>query len=400
MDHIMESTKELWAQADEPGRGNIQRRLQELLVSFDTDWDVVMRLASGPLTLALVKIGVTFSIFQILADANGSVTVVQFAQRAAASEEVLRRILRTQAAFNLIEQTAADAYKANRMTAILADGNVSGAVLHIFDTLGPIMQAVPSFLCEHRPQAQATVSSMGTDTAFQRAFNTDLPAAEWMAQHPDRLQSLSHFMAMQRDAAWTDRFSVTDEVAAAPPALDPAQAYEAVALVDVGGGYGHQARLFHEKYPQLGPVVVQDTAAVLERLPPTPSASASGSRTERGVVFQAHDFFEQQPVQGAKFYYFRHVLHDWADAECVQILRATMPALAPWSRIIVDEVVLPDLHVPWQAAWQDMVMAAALGGCERSETEWGHLLAEAGLKIVDIVRYDSKMQCAIVAAPV
>lgn len=242
------------------------------------------------------------------------------------------------------------------------------------------MQVIPEFLRERKGQ---TITS-NTDTAFQKAFNTNLSAFEWMDQHPANLQSLSHFMAMRQDNNWTDQFPVTAEFASAPP--QPTD----VALIDIGGGYGHQALLFRQKYPQLGSVVVQEIPTVLDRLPPASEAD--------GLEFHVHDFFQTQTLR-AKFYYMRHVLHDWNDADCVRILKATIPAMASYSRIVIDEVVLPDTQVPWQAAWLDMVMNTALGGAERTRTEWEVLLGQAGLRIVDIVQYDNKTQSAIVAVP-
>lgn len=38
-----------------------------------------------------------------------------------------------------------------------------------------------------------------------------------------------------------------------------------------------------------------------------------------GVEMMAHDFFTPQPVQNAKYYYLRTVLHDWADDKAVPI---------------------------------------------------------------------------------
>ncbi|KAL2007609.1 hypothetical protein VTN00DRAFT_9047 [Thermoascus crustaceus] len=56
---------------------------------------------------------------------------------------------------------------------------------------------------------------------------------------------------------------------------------------------------------------------------------------QQRVTFTEHDFFQPRPVQ-ADVYFFRHVLHDWSDADCVRILQALLPALkdAPesWSR--------------------------------------------------------------------
>ena len=62
----------------------------------------------------------------------------------------------------------------------------------------------------------------------------------------------------------------------------------AVMMVDVGGGLGHQAVGLRKKFPQLpGRFVVQD----LNALPPD-----SGRVT--GLEYEVHDFMKEQPVIG------------------------------------------------------------------------------------------------------
>jgi demethylsterigmatocystin 6-O-methyltransferase len=93
--------------------------------------------------MALAKIGVDLRIFDILKNSEKSLALSQLAEKSGAAPELLGtkigflsyislmtavRILRTQAAFNLIKETGKDEFAANRLTSILADGNVSGAI--------------------------------------------------------------------------------------------------------------------------------------------------------------------------------------------------------------------------------------------------------------------------------
>ena len=62
----------------------------------------------------------------------------------------------------------------------------------------------------------------------------------------------------------------------------------AVMMVDVGGGLGHQAAGLRKKFPQLpGRFVVQD----LNALPPDSDRVA-------GVEYEVHDFMKEQPIKG------------------------------------------------------------------------------------------------------
>ena len=66
---------------------------------------------------------------------------------------------------------------------------------------------------------------------------------------------------------------------------------DAVFLVDVGGGKGHDLQELHRKHPTLpGKLVLQELKDVIEE------ASASGLGEK--IVPMEHDFFTKQPVLG------------------------------------------------------------------------------------------------------
>lgn len=190
-------------------------------------------------------------------------------------------------------------------------------------------------------------------------------------------------MALDRPTNWIDKYPVEEKLGSLTTSADDA------VLVDIGGGFGQQAIAFRAKYKDLpGRVVVQDIPSTLAGAQPVP-----------GVEFTAHDFFTEQTIKGAKLYYLRHVLHDWPDAECVSILKNVIPAMGPESKLIIDDVVLPEMGVPWQAANMDLLMMQNLAGVERTRAEWDALIDQAGLKIVDVFQYDSKMQGVIITVP-
>jgi hypothetical protein len=78
--------------------------------------------------------------------------------------------------------------------------------------------------------------------------------------------------------------------------------------------------------------VVQDLPKVVED-----AKTKLPAETSNRVTFQAHDFFEEQPVKNADIYYFRWILHDWSDKYCVKILQALIPALKPGARLLFSE---------------------------------------------------------------
>ncbi|KAL2844377.1 S-adenosyl-L-methionine-dependent methyltransferase [Aspergillus pseudoustus] len=144
-------------------------------------------------------------------------------------------------------------------------------------------------------------------------------------------------------------------------------------IVDVGGGQGGVSQALagattHTRF------VVQDLeGTVLEGQRVCPQ-----HLLER-ISFQAHDFFTAQPVKHADVYFFRYILHNWADKYSVQILRNLIPALKAGSRVIIYEFLLPDDSQPeWtKKQWRNLDMIQMLGwnSLERTESDWKSLFA-------------------------
>lgn len=249
-----------------------------------------------------------------------------------------------------------------------------------FDVAGPSVQALPEFLAGRKYQD----ITRNTDTAFNKAFGTDEDLFTWMMKHPEHMKSLGHLMALQRTASWTDSYPLERALASSKP--------DDTLLVDIGGGFGQQALAFRSKVPDHpGRVVVQDIASTLQ--------ARQLSQPTPGVEFVEHNFFQPQPIQNARFYYLRHVLHDWTDDKCVEILRNVVSAMGPESQLVIDELVLPETGVPWQAAFMDVLMMASFSSIERTRAQWDTLLDKAGLKIVDVHQYDPKKLAVIFTAP-
>lgn len=59
------------------------------------------------------------------------------------------------------------------------------------------------------------------------------------------------------------------------------------------------------------------------------------------VTRVAGSFFETAP-SGADLYLLKHILHDWTDQQCAQILGNVSAAMAPGARIWIAEMLLPE----------------------------------------------------------
>lgn len=76
------------------------------------------------------------------------------------------------------------------------------------------------------------------------------------------------------------------------------------------------------------------------------------------------------------------IFHDWSDEFCLKILEQTVPAMKKgYSKIIIDDAVLPVEGCPAILGGLDLAMMAMHAGKERTERQWRDMLQQAGLKI-------------------
>ncbi|KAL8716477.1 MAG: hypothetical protein Q9225_006204, partial [Loekoesia sp. 1 TL-2023] len=165
---------------------------------------------------------------------------------------------------------------------------------------------------------------------------------------------------------------------------------DAVLLVDIGGGGGHVLEDFvNNPARRTGRLVLQDLPGAL---------GDADALKRQGIEAMAYDFFTPQPVIGAKAYYLRGILHDWPDPACREILGNTAAAMRKGhSKLLIDEMVLPDTNIPPKGAFLDLTMMAVETGSERTSGQWHDLLKSAGLRIEKIWRTDLGLESVIKA---
>lgn len=150
-------------------------------------------------------------------------------------------------------------------------------------------------------------------------------------------------------------------------------------IVDVGGGNGTLLMAVLDKAPQARGIVfdeeyvVKETKQLLEQ---------KGYATRCDTA--AGSFFDHIPPS-ADAYLMKMVLHDWNDQECLQILGNCGQAMKPGSKLLVLDAVIPEGNEPHPGKFMDINMMAMTGGRERTEKEFTHLFAQAGLKLSRII---------------
>ncbi|KAJ5975130.1 hypothetical protein N7481_008837 [Penicillium waksmanii] len=377
MENIIDQIKSLAHDADEGSRRKILDGLRDLALSLETPQDTMQRISYLHLQPALVRVGLDLNIFKILAESDHPLNLDELAAKTNAAPTLLARVLRYLASVGTIKETADNTFTGNNITRSLSDEGIGSAIYHNVNIVAPPIFALPDFLAKNK--YQDITSSV--NTPLQQAFNTDKPAFVWAQTKPELFVHFNKFMeAEQRGMRrWFDVFPIEDK----SKNLSPDQAL----FVDVGGNIGHQSVALKKRLPDIeNDIIVEDMEIVIPNVIPF-----------EGVITVVFDFFQPQVVKGARFYYFRSILHDWADEKALIILKNTISALGPDSAILIDEMVLPNSGVHWHATQVDMAMMSSLASLERTTEQWHTLLEKAGLRIVEIhtysARYNSILEC-------
>jgi len=86
--------------------------------------------------------------------------------------------------------------------------------------------------------------------------------------------------------------------------------------------------------------------------------------------------------EGALVYYIRRCMHDWSDDNNAKILSHLADAMAPDSRVLITEQIMPNPPTALNA-WTDLCVMN-LGGKERTEKMFEALTKRSGLKFVKV----------------
>ncbi len=119
-----------------------------------------------------------------------------------------------------------------------------------------------------------------------------------------------------------------------------------------------------------------------------------GDRTE----CLAGDFFAEVPA-GADAYVLSRVIHDWDDAPAERILATCRHAMAPGSRLVLVEALMPERAGDHPAAIRmDLHMLLLLGARERTEAEFRLLLDRSGFHVRRVLPTESPAGLAVIEA--
>ncbi|KAI0964899.1 S-adenosyl-L-methionine-dependent methyltransferase [Xylaria arbuscula] len=368
MEAVLDQVRALAATVSHDARHQLSDSLRNIASSLEDPQDTLDRCSRMHLEAAATMIGIELGIYSQLADRVGSMATQELSEKTGAEPQLLNRVMRYLAAIGSVQEASQGRFCANNVTKNLSQDLVVAGMRHSFYTIGPQYQVLPSFLKKtgfKEPRDEL-------NTAFQEAWHTPLDAFTWFADHPDHLAYFNDFMALRRapEVSWLSVYPAR-ELAGQPSPED-------AVYVNIGGGIGHQCLHFKEKFPDIpGRIILQDLPHTIANALPC-----------KGVEQMAYDFYEPQPIIGAKFYFMRAVLHDHPPHLVDKILENTRAAMRDGSVLLVDEMILPETNLSASVAAIDLTMLTARGGMERTEAQWRQTFAKAGLRLAKTYPYN------------
>ncbi len=216
------------------------------------------------------------------------------------------------------------------------------------------------------------------ETAMEKAFGQ--PIFDYLSTEPEQAAYFNEAMIGFHGAE--------------PPAVAAAYDFSGIRrLVDVGGGTGNLLTTILLANPELKGMLYDLPHVIAEAR----SQIEMKNLSERCEIV-AGSFFESVPSSGDA-YILSHIIHDWDEQKCLQILENCRRAMPDDSRLLLVEMVVPagnDFH---PAKFLDLTMLTFTGGRERTEQEYATLFSKVGFNLTRVVPTESPVS-VIEAKPI
>lgn len=261
--------------------------------------------------------------------------------------------------------------------ALAQDPTLRGSLLGFVDWTTPLFTHLPHFL-QHSGFKNP---DEGNAANYQHLYQRDGSEIYLgLANDPNLSRGVQDFMQANT------RYTLTPWTRICPLAtvLDGVQDGQ-VLIVDVGGGNGQDLRQVAEqqKLPP-GSLVLQDLPNVVD--------AVDVSDCKEIITKQAYNYMEPQPVVGARYYYFKNIIHNLPDELAVKVLRNQAEAMTNESRLLIYErfkgipgdPASPEFVAYSSLTAQDVFMMGMFSSQERWQEQYEAILQRAGFEVLQI----------------
>jgi hypothetical protein len=163
------------------------------------------------------------------------------------------------------------------------------------------------------------------------------------------------------------------------PAVAEAYNFDGIrSIADVGGGHGLLLATILNRNPNL--------RGTLYEMPHVLEGAKNGPLKPvlDRCTLASGDMFSSVP-EGVDAYIMKHIIHDWPDERCLQILKACRKGVNPGGRLLVVDTVIQPGNDFSPGKFLDLQMLIFPSGCERTEKQFRDLFAAAGWRLTRII---------------
>jgi O-methyltransferase domain/Dimerisation domain len=316
-------------------------------------------LFAGAYVSRAIYVAAQLDIATVLAD--GHRTYAELARITHTRADTLYRLLRALASHGLFAENDHGCF-ANTEKSALLRSDITGS-------MRPLILMFGDELIVTLWQSLSHSVTTG-EPAFEHVYG--MHQFDYLSLHPDKAKIF--------DDAMVSVSSMTN------PVIAKAYDFSSFAtIVDIAGGYGSTLCTILAANPR--------TRGVLFDMPHVMEGArqyvAGEGLTDRCTCVPG-DFFEAVPA-GADAYFMKHIIHDWDDARCIQLLRNCHAAAPAKAKLLVCERVVPPGNTPSYSKLSDLVMLMMTpGGRERTHEQYRTLFEAGGFTITRFVPTESE----------
>ncbi|GAA3205509.1 methyltransferase [Streptomyces thermocoprophilus] len=150
-------------------------------------------------------------------------------------------------------------------------------------------------------------------------------------------------------------------------------------VVDVIAGRGNLLAGILRQAPDTKGILYDSKIATVD----SPALFEAAGVADR-LTIEHGGYLDKLPA-GGDAYVFKHIIHDFSEADAVTALRNAREAIAPGGKLLVIEYVIPEHNEKHLGNTIDLWLMLMLGAQERTLAEYTELFARAGFKLTRAV---------------
>ncbi|KAH6873689.1 O-methyltransferase-domain-containing protein [Coprinopsis sp. MPI-PUGE-AT-0042] len=355
-----------------------------------------------------INVAISLKIADALNDKPEGMHIDELASVLDVNANKLGRILRLLVSRHIFREASDDVFANNRLSMkLLSDSPIASLGGHFTEEAGKSAGELTSILRD--PEWGHSFSPL--NTALNRHYKFDGTFFQYL-EEANVAERFGKGMV-----AWGDACEAESIVTEFPWTELPA----GTTFCDVGGGIGNMAMHIAKAHPHIQ-VKLQDQPKQIEQaIKDHWPKHYPQAIEENRIEFKSIDFFTEAPISGCDIYYLKHIIHDWPDAQCQQILKNVRRAMAPQSRLLIHEFIiqhanrvhaksLPQRQAPepLMANWGtarirsynlDILMMTILNARERTLEDFVNLAQQADLRFVKVWDFDELAMIEFRAGP-